>query len=293
MPLAGSQKLSDELMFSVVRLECDTPSGVQSGTAFFFAFLLENGKRSPCLITSKHVVEGARQGRFYLPRKDAEGRVHYHEPLEFKVSDFEDKCHPHPDPSVDLVLFFVGATLQAMKAQGSSFPITYLSRSAILPKEQRSALALVEDVAVLGYPAGLADHAHCQPVVRSGITATHAALPYNGSAEFLIDAPCHAGLGGAPVFLRMPAAPATEEFMFPHSPGVALIGVLYAQRQCGVQGDVTLEHIVGRPHGGAGALAALAARYNTPPLGVVVTTEKLLDFEPLVRAMVHGYVSSY
>lgn len=291
MPLAGSQKLTEELGYSVTRIECDTPTGVQCGTGFFFAFLLENGKRSPCLITSRHVVNGARSGRFFVPRKDADGKPLPHELLECQLTDFEDKCHPHPDPSVDLVLIFIGTTLQAMKAEGHDFHITYLSRSAILPREQRAALAHLENVAVLGYPLGLWDPQQLQPVARMGITATHASLPYGGAPEFLIDAPCHAGLGGAPVFLCMPAQAGDGGTLVQRSPGVALLGVLYAQRHAHLPGETGVEPIVGRLR--AGRPVPPLHLSGSPPLGVVLSTDKILDFEPLVRAMIHGYVSKY
>lgn len=288
MPQAGSQKLIDELIFSVARIECETPNGIQCGTGFFFAFLLENGKRSPCLVTSRHVVQGATHGRFFLALKDADGRVIRNQELEFKVPNFEDRCHPHPDPSVDLVVFFVGAILQTMKAQGHAFHITYLSRSAILAREQYAGLSVLEDVVVIGYPIGLWDRWQSQPVIRRGITASHVALPYNGEPEFLIDAPCHPGLGGAPVFLRMPPLPA-EEGQIMRSPRVALLGVLYAHCHWTARGNADKEPLVGRPHESAAAVA----RYAQAPLGVVLTTDKILDFEPLVRAMIHGSISKW
>ncbi|MFT3720594.1 hypothetical protein [Pseudorhodoferax sp.] len=287
MPLAGSQKLTEELGYGVARIECETPGGVQCGTGFFFAFLLENGKRSPCLVTSRHVVEGARSGRFFLTGKPGDTRAQ-----EFRINDLQDRCHPHPDPSVDLVLLFVGINLQALRSEGHALHVTYLSRSAILPREQRTALAALEEVAVLGFPLGLADPQQTQPVVRLGVTATHAGLPYGGAPEFLIDAPCHAGLGGAPVFLRVPALPG-EGGVPQRSPGVALVGVLVAQRHASLHGgEGGVEPIVGHLRGGQAVPAA--PRAGSPaPLGVVLNTDKILDFEPLVRAMVHGYVSKY
>lgn len=291
MPLAGSQKLTEELGYCVARIECDTPTGVQCGTGFFFAFLLENGKRSPCLITSRHVVQGARSGRFFITRKDADGRLLPHQPLECRIPDFEDKCHPHPDPSVDLVLIFAGANLQAIKAAGDDYHITYLSRSAILPREQRAELAHLESVAVLGYPLGLWDPQQLQPVARMGITATHANLPYGGAPVFLVDAPCHPGLGGAPVFLCMPAQAGEVGAAGQRSPGVALLGVLYAQRHAHLQGETGVEPLVGRVR--AGRPVPPPPLPGPAPLGVVLGTDKILDFEPLVRAMIHGFVSKF
>lgn len=289
MPLAGSQKLTEELGYSVARIECETSAGVQCGTGFFFAFLLENGKRSPCLITSRHVVSGARSGRFFVPRKGADGQPLPDQPLECRLADFEDKCHPHPDPSVDLVLVFIGPSLQALRTQGQEACISYLSRSAILPRAQLTALSHLESVIVLGYPLGLWDPQQLQPVARLGITATHAGLHYGGAAEFLIDAPCHAGLGGAPVFLYMPSAPADAPA--PHSPGVALLGVLYALRHAHLAGETGTEPLVGRLRAGRPVPAQPLS--GPAPLGVVLSTDRILDFEPLVRAMVHGYVSKY
>lgn len=287
MPLAGSQKLTEELGLGVARIECETPQGLQCGTGFFFAFLLENGKRSPCLITSRHIVHGARSARCVLPSKDNDGP-----PLEFRIQDMDGRCHPHPDPSVDLVLFFVGINLQQLKSEGHELQLAYLSRSAILPTAQRAALALLEDVAVVGFPLGLTGAHQAQPVLRLGVTATHAGQPYLGAPEFLIDAPCHAGLGGAPVFLRMPAQAGEGGTLVQRSPGVALLGVLLALRHTSLHGDTRIEPLVG--HLRAGQVVPATHHAGAPmPLGVVVGTDKILDFEPLVRAMIHGYVSKY
>ncbi len=282
MPPAGSQKLSDELMFSVTRIVCETPDGPRSGTGFFFAFLLENGKRSPCLITSRHVVEGARDASFFIRPRDAEGRVQHHRELEVKLPNLEDKVHPHPDPSVDLVLVFIGATLHALRTQGHDYRLMYLSRSAILPAAQAEALSVLEEVVVMGYPVGVPGPAPAPLLLRRGITATHARLPFEGACAFLIDAPTSPGMAGAPVFMRVPAFTG-EDPVGQHSPGVALVGMLNAWRHA----DGEVESIVGRP--GHDSMAVLVQQ----PLGLVIGTDKILDFEPLVRAMIHGYVSKY
>ncbi len=289
MSSTPAQNLIDELIFSVARIECETPTGVQCGTGYFFAFLLEDGKRSPCLVTSKHVVAGATHGRFYLALKDAEGKLIRNQELEFKVPNFEDKCHPHPDPSVDLVVFFVGAILQAMKHQGHVFHIAYLSRRAILSREQRLGLSVLEDVFVIGFPIGLWDRWQSQPVVRRGITATHAGLPYNGTPEFLIDGPCDAGLGGAPVFLRLPADGPEPPAGTRRPTRVALLGTLYAGEHWSNRGESILQPIEVRPH----LPMAELGRHRQGTLGLVVNTDKILDFELIVRAMIHGASSRY
>ena len=281
MPPAGSQKLSDELMYSVTRITCETPDGPRCGTGFFFAFLLENGKRSPCLITSRHVVDGAREASFFVTPKDAEGRVLHGRELEVKLPNLDDKVHPHPDPSVDLVLVFIGATLHAMRSQGHDYRLMYLSRSAILPQAQAQELSVLEEVVVMGYPLGVPGHAS-PLLLRRGITATHARLPFEGACAFLVDVPTSSGMGGAPVFMRVP--PFTgEDPAAQRSPGVALMGMLYAWRHS----DGEVEPIIGRP--GHDSMAAIVQQ----PLGVVIGTDKILDFEPLVRAMIHGYVSKF
>jgi hypothetical protein len=59
----------------------------------------------------------------------------------------------------------------------------------------------MEDVIMLGYPNGIWDAKHNLPIIRRGVTATHAKLPLNGKPEFLIDAACFPGSSGSPVFL--------------------------------------------------------------------------------------------
>jgi hypothetical protein len=61
-------------------------------------------------------------------------------------------------------------------------------------------------VIFIGYPENRYDQVHNLPVVRSGVTASHPKLNYNGEDQFLIDAQVFPGSSGSPVFLNMKEA---------------------------------------------------------------------------------------
>jgi hypothetical protein len=62
-------------------------------------------------------------------------------------------------------------------------------------------LAALEDVVFVGYPAGLRDETHANPLIRRGITSTPVWRDFQGSPCFLIDAGVFPGSSGSPVFI--------------------------------------------------------------------------------------------
>lgn len=55
--------ITEQLMYSTIRIECDLGGAISTGTGFLFRFLEENDKFIPAIVTNKHVVKGAVNGR--------------------------------------------------------------------------------------------------------------------------------------------------------------------------------------------------------------------------------------
>lgn len=62
-------------------------------------------------------------------------------------------------------------------------------------------LAALENVVMVGYPNGLYDTVNNYPLFRTGKTATHPAIDYNGKKKALLDMACLPGSSGSPVFI--------------------------------------------------------------------------------------------
>ena len=59
----------------------------------------------------------------------------------------------------------------------------------------------LENVVMVGYPNGLFDSQNNHPLFRTGKTATHPAIDYNGQRKALLDMACLPGSSGSPVFI--------------------------------------------------------------------------------------------
>ena len=72
----------------------------------------------------------------------------------------------------------------------------------LFESEELEQLEAIEEVVLIGYPAGIRDPAHLTPIARKGITATPPAWDYGGRPTFLVDASVFHGSSGSPVFSR-------------------------------------------------------------------------------------------
>ena len=67
---------SEQLTYSTARIECETDEGPASGTGFFYKFLDDGEKHVPAVVTNRHVVSGARRGKFHLTVRGPDGGPH-------------------------------------------------------------------------------------------------------------------------------------------------------------------------------------------------------------------------
>lgn len=191
------------LIYSTVRIEASGPSGTSVGTAFGYMPILKDGV-APFLVTNRHVIEGATEGRFFFTK--AAGNDPSLGPLvgqriDITIGDFHKGWTFHHDPEVDVAVMEYGALFRQMVADGNRPYFRPLAPSAILTEGDSSSLRPFEDVFFIGYPTGLADEHNLLPLVRHGITATPPAIDYEGTPRVLIDASVFPGSSGSPVFL--------------------------------------------------------------------------------------------
>lgn len=217
-----------QLSSTVVRLECQDVNGQTSiGTGYFFQFCSKDGVSAPCIVTNKHVVKNAVKGSFTMTIQKADGSpdIGNHEVLE--VSKLYSWVINHPVDSVDLVAIPIAPLLQKAHDANKKHFYTMLRPEDVVTDDLLDSLSPMEEIVMIGYPNGLWDSAHNMPIIRRGITATHARLPWNGKPEFLIDAACFPGSSGSPVFLANLGSFSTENGGISLGTRVKLLGTLW------------------------------------------------------------------
>ncbi|ADT87619.1 trypsin-like peptidase domain-containing protein [Vibrio furnissii] len=268
--------ISDELAFSTVRIECKFADGnCGTGTGFFMSLCVKGEKSIPVIVTNRHVVKGASEGRFCLTLKNEEDTPDIGNFRFFELPDFESQWLFHPE--ADLAVMIMGPLLNVSAERGERFFYRCLSAEQIPTNEELADMPAMQEIVMVGYPNGIWDEVNNQPVFRKGITATHPELKYNGKPEFLIDAACFNGSSGSPVIAvdKDSITTRTEGTVF--APGilrVRLLGILYAGPQHLASGEVKTVEI------GIKKNIALTAIPNN--LGNVISSKALLDFEPLL-----------
>ena len=109
----------------------------------------------------------------------------------------------HPDEEVDVCVLPLLALLGFLDLpEGVKGPDYQWIDAELAPNEEIALnVGLVEEVLFVGYPSGISDQTHNLPVARKGITATPAAVDYEGRPAFLVDASVYPGSRGSPVFI--------------------------------------------------------------------------------------------
>jgi hypothetical protein len=109
--------------------------------------------------------------------------------------------------------------------------------------EERRFPAILE-VAMIGYPSGLADQANNLPIIRRGTTASHIGIDFDGLPDVAVDIACFPGSSGSPIAIYDPHFLPTSTARF--------IGVLYQGATLSVQGIATRTNIPTRLSDSAG-----------------------------------------
>lgn len=221
---------SDKLLFNTVRISGTTDSGSSAtATGFLFDFPLEPPSAIPCVVTNKHVREVIETGEFFLHRNDGNTPANPgNESVKIPIQNFRECWISHPNPDIDLCAAPLMPLLAMGGVQIEDIYRTYLGPANILSDDELGNLRGVEDVIMVGYPQGFWDDINNMPLVRRGITATHAAIDFKGRPEALIDMACFVGSSGSPVILLNEGMIPMGANNFGIGSRCILLGVLYS-----------------------------------------------------------------
>jgi len=230
------QSISEQLLFSTVRLE--TKEG--SGTGFFFHFKIDEQKCIPVIITNKHVVNNnqKQQVRFTLHVSDA-GK-----PSKDNI-DITLMAEWVFHPKHDLCFTVLQPLLEQIKLKASK-NIYYkpFTEDIIWEDSKLEDLNAAEDITMIGYPIGLYDRINNLPLLRKGITASHPALDFNDKGVGVIDCSCFPGSSGSPVVIYNDNGYSDKKGnTYLGAKRFIFIGVLFSGPVCDANGNIEIQVI--------------------------------------------------
>jgi len=272
------QELSifEKLGLCTIRIECELDNGATStGTGFFVKFGENENNFIPAIITNKHVVRDSNKGTLFFTLSDdnapAYGKNH-----RFNISDFESAWRMHPDPEIDLCALPIHVLVKAMNNNALKPWIEFLDTSLIPTETDIDEMAGMEKVVMVGYPNGLWDAKHNQPIFRSGILASHYKFDWNGKSEFVIDAACFPGSSGSPVLIIDIGQVYTKKGTNIGSSRVKFLGILYAGPMMTTDGKIEIQPTPTN--------TGITAKTNIPiNLGYVIKSSNLYDLEKMLE----------
>jgi len=273
------QTNAELLSLSTVRIECDTPDGISTGTGFFFGFFKDEKVHTPVIVTNRHVVEGATSGQMRLNLETPSGPPLNHKNVA--VSNLDLGWIMHPDPHVDLCVYPMAPLLNSAKESGIQFTYSMFDRSTLISQDEIDDLIGLDEVTMVGYPNGLWDSFNNMPIMRRGVAATHPKLDYEGRKEFLIDVACFPGSSGSPVLIYNSGLRMDRAGNIRAGNRIRLIGILYAGPLQAATGEIEMMALPISPR-------PVAVTYLPINLGQVIKAERLLEFEPAVRKWLDG-----
>lgn len=220
---------------STVRLAAG-PSATEllsTGTGFFYKVLHKDTNLAKVLIlTNKHVLRGAAVVEFVLSYAtsladlDAE-----HQPVgrvdERVIWPLSGNLISHPDADTDLCAIDITVPYSHVLNAGKQLRSMCVDSTWLRGPEDRKILRDIEQVLVIGYPAGLWDSHNNMPIARLGTTATHPLARYLGKHNFLIDVAAFQGSSGSPVFTYETPMFRQPDGSFTPGTKVGLVGIVW------------------------------------------------------------------
>lgn len=267
--------LSEQMIHFTVRIECSNSAGqVSTGTGFFFSFPARDGDLL-VIVTNRHVIQGAAQGKFFITLANEEGRPTYGTHISVEFNHFADQWITHPDNNIDLAILPAGGIINNMINDRKNPFFKSVNKSMLPTLEFTKSLTAMEDIVVIGYPNGIWDANNNLPVIRRGITATPYFIDYEGQSNFLIDCAIFPGSSGSPVFLLNQGAYPDKSGRLNIGTRFKFLGVVY--KTCLHTSDGQIK-IVNIPTG----LTAIPSVQTPNNLGICIKSDRILEFEKVL-----------
>lgn len=196
------ESIASQLLFTTTRIDAEVAGGTSHGTGFFCAEMV-NGRQRAFLVTNRHVVEGANQVFVHFTR-ERDGGPDLGQKIRFSFDRISwDKiwcCHPLPE--VDVAVCDLEPIIDSLT---TSFLFKPFYRSVdsrhFFSSAHEDKIDAIERVIFIGYPESFWDAHNNLPIVRQGLTASHALVDFDNQPQFIVDASIYRGSSGSPVFV--------------------------------------------------------------------------------------------
>lgn len=195
---------STRLLYSTVRLTCLDIAGtdIGLGTGFFFEDF-ETAGRPAFLVTNKHVREDTACLRARFHTGEVLDRFNFCPQGEEWVDlpDSTTAWREHPNPDIDLMVLPVEDLKTAATGRLEALFFSPI-RGVLIPKlTDEPRLSAIQEITMVGYPAGQWDAHNNLPILRRGTTASHPAIDFDGKPDILLDIAAFPGSSGSPVLI--------------------------------------------------------------------------------------------
>lgn len=263
--------IEDIIDFSTIRIEVDFSYGkTSSGTGFFFNFVSDKGKSICAIVTNKHVIAGAVEGRLSFNTSDEQGSLCKNSFFNVSIPDFESKWVFHPSSKIDLAIMPIENLIIFAKRHGTNLLIKTLDKSLIPSQKDLSEFFDIEDLIFVGYPNAIYDVFNNRPIVRRGLTASSVKYKFNNEPCFIMDGAIFGGSSGSPVFIYSNGIYRTTEGYMQGERAV-FVGIIKGVYEYSASNENETKE--------KGAFTTIPeGSYVTNNLGVVINSETLLDF---------------
>jgi len=266
--------ITEELMYSTVRLSYSDGANTMWGTGFFFSFFESGGTHVLAIVTNKHVVSGMKTCSFRLASTNADGSPNSSSLLDVLMPNFETAWIPHP--LTDLAIIPFSSKFAELNAAPNKPFVRWLNQSLIPTTDEFSQLNPVEQVLTLGFPGAIWDDVHNLPVFHRGYTASPPYVDFKGNREFLLDFTTWPGASGSMVLLYNDQGWVDRRgntFLGSHR--IKLIGVVYGVATQDVSGNVAIQN---------GPISLVGQGKMSVPtnVGACIRSSRILEFESVM-----------